>query len=185
MIFGYPGREDYRDAAGNTWRPGAELVTRVANGTDTVAACWWTNAASGEISGTADSELYRYGVRGRDFWVNLTAGPGRYHARLKFAATRGLDTRTNSFDVSINGRRVVERLDVTATAGGPNRAVDLVFNDLTPKNGILEFRFTAARIPNAGANAGGEAFVQALAIGPGSGGQGAKPISVQLSGGRL
>jgi hypothetical protein len=178
MIFGYPRREDYRDAAGNTWRPGAELVTRLANGADTVAACWWTNAASGEISGTADAELYRYGVHGRDFWVNLTVGPGRYHARLKFAAARGLDTRANCFDISINGRRVVERLDVTATAGGPNRAVDLVFDDLTPRNGILEFRFTAAGISNADTTVRREAFVQALEIGLGSGGPGAKPISV-------
>jgi hypothetical protein len=177
MILGSPRREDYRDAAGNTWRPGAELVTRLASGADTVAACWWTNAAPGEISGTVDPELYRYGVHGRDFWVNLTVGPGRYHARLKFAATRGLDTRSNCFDIRINGRPVVERLDITATAGGPNRAVDLVFNDLTPRNGILEFRFTAARISHADTTVRGEAFVQALEIGPGSGGQGAKPLS--------
>ncbi|HEY5914050.1 MAG TPA: malectin domain-containing carbohydrate-binding protein [Verrucomicrobiae bacterium] len=177
MIFGYPKREDYRDASGNVWWPGAELVTRVANGADTVAACWWTNPAPGEISGATDPELYRYGVHGRDFWVNLTVGPGRYHARLKFAATRGLDTRTNCFDIRINDRPVVERLDVTATAGGPDRAVDLVFNDLTPKNGILEFRFTAARISNADTTLRGEAFVQALEIGPGEGGQGARPVS--------
>jgi len=177
MIFGYPRREDYRDAAGNAWRPGAELVTRLANGADTVAACWWTQAAAGEISGTTDPELYRYGVHGREFWVNATVGPGRYYARLKFAATRGLDTRSNCFDIRVNGRRLVERLDVAATAGAPNRAVDLVFNDLTATNGILEFRFTAARISSADTTARGEAFVQALEIGPGSGGQGAKAVS--------
>jgi len=119
LIFGYPKRDDYRDADGNAWRPGAELVTRVANGADTVAACWWTNGAPGEISGTMDPELYRYGVHGRDFWVNLTVGPGRYHARLKFAATRGMDTRTNCFDIRINGRLVVERLDVAEPGGRP------------------------------------------------------------------
>jgi hypothetical protein len=177
MIFGYPRREDYRDAAGNTWRPGAELVTRVANGADTVAACWWAQAAPGEISGTADPELYLYGIHGREFWVNVTVGPGRYHARLKFAATRGLDTRTNCFDIRVNGRRVVERLDVAATAGGPGRATDLVIDDLTPTNGILEIRFTAARISSSDTTARGEAFVQALEIGPGSGGPGAKPVS--------
>ncbi len=87
-------------------------------------------------------------------------------------------TRTNCFDIRINGRPVVERLDITATAGGPDHAVDLVFNDLTPRNGILEFRFTAARISNADTTVRGEAFVQALEIGPGSSGQGAKPVSV-------
>lgn len=52
MVFGYPGREDYRDVAGHSWRPGTELVTRVANGADTVASCWWTQAAPGDITGT-------------------------------------------------------------------------------------------------------------------------------------
>jgi hypothetical protein len=178
MVFGYPKREDYRDAAGNPWRPATEMVTRVANGADTVAACWWTNAAPGAISGTDEPELYRYGVHGRDFWANLTVGPGRYHVRLKFAATRGLDTRSNCFDIRINGQLAASRLDVAATAGGTNRAVDLVFNDITPKNGILEIRFTAARISSTNANARGEAFVQALEIGPGDGGRGAAPISV-------
>lgn len=177
MIFGYPKREDYRDASGHTWRPGTELVTRVANGADTVTACWWTNAIPSEISGTGDPELYRYGIHGPEFWVNLTVGPGRYHARLKFAATRGLDTRTHCFDIRINGRRVVERLDVTATAGGSNRAVDLVFSDLTPRNGVIEIRFTAARVSNTGTTMRGEAFVQALEIGPGRGTPGAKPVS--------
>ncbi len=180
MIFGYPKRDEYCDAAGNAWRPGAELVTRVADGADTVAACWWTNAAPGEISGTTDPELYRYGVHGREFWVNLTVGPGRYHARLKFAAARGLDTRTNCFDIRINGRLVVERLDVAATAGGPNRAVDLVFNDLTPRNGIIEIRFNAARVSSTNTAARGEAFVQAIEIGPGDDGQGAAPVSAPV-----
>jgi hypothetical protein len=177
MIFGYTGRTDYRDSRGHRWRPGVELVTRGAAGVDAVAAFWWTNAAPGEISGTGDPELYRYGVHGRDFWVNVTVGPDRYHARLKFAATRGLDTRKNCFDIRINGRHVVERLDVAATAGGPNRAVDLVFNDLLPTNGIIELRFTAAHTSDGENTVRGEAFVQALEIGPGRGGQGAPPVS--------
>ncbi len=177
MIFGYPNREDYHDSAGNLWRPGTELVTRAGDGADTVAASWWTNAAPGEIGGTSDPALYRFGVHGREFWVNLTVGPGRYYARLKFAATRGLDTRTNCFDIRINGRCVAEGLDVAATAGGENRAVDLVFNDLSPTNGILEIRFTASRNSNTDTTARGEAFLQAMEIGPGSGGLGAKPVS--------
>jgi hypothetical protein len=177
MIFGYTGRTDYRDTSGHTWRPATEFVTRGLPLQDTVAAFWWTNPAPDQITGTPDPELYRYGVHHRDFWVNLTVGPGRYYARLKFAATRGLDTRRNCFDIRINGRRVVERLDVAATAGGPNRAVDLVFNDLAPSNGIIEIRFTAARTMAGDKLVRGEAFVQALEIGPGHGGKGARPVS--------
>ena len=171
MVFGYTGREDIRDSRGHTWRPATELVTRIGEGKDSVAECWWTAPVTAPISGTPDPQLYRYGVHGRDFWVNLTVGPGRYYARLKFAATRGMDAPTNCFDVRINGRLAVERLDVATTAGGTNRAVDLVFNDLAPVNGIIEVRFTAA------ASGPSEAFVQALELGPGSGGRGAKPLA--------
>jgi len=184
MIFGYTGRTDYRDSSGQLWRPATELVTRAAPNVDTVAAFWWTNAVPGEITGTSDPELYRYGVHGTNFWVNVTVGSGRYHVRLKFAATRGLDTRTNLFDIRINGRRVVESLDAAATAGGLNRAVDLVFNDITPTNGVIEIRFTAARMSDGDKAVRGEAFVQALEIGPGHGGSGARPVSVPAAGRR-
>jgi hypothetical protein len=181
MVFGYTGRQDLRDSQGHTWRPATELVTRIGEGRDSVAECWWTAPAKQPIQRTPDPDLYRYGVHGRDFWVNLTVGPGRYYARLKFAATRGLDTRTNCFSIRINGRRVVERLDVAATAGGTDRAVDLVFNDISPANGVIEIRLTAAASGDATGPASGEAFVQALELGRGSGGKGATPISASAT----
>jgi hypothetical protein len=46
-----------------------------------------------------------------------------------------------------------------------------VFNEIEPANGIIEVRFSNPH--------GGEAAVQALEVGPGSGGQGAKPVSVR------
>jgi hypothetical protein len=170
MIFGYTARQDYRDAKGRRWRPATEFVIRSGAEKDSVAEAWWTAPATNAIAGTADPELYRYGVHGREFWVNATVGPGRYAARLKFAAARGPETRTNHFSILINGRRVVENLDVAATAGGINRAVDLVFDDLSPSHGIIEIRFQ-------GAGGRGQAFVQALEITPGRGGKGAKPVS--------
>ncbi len=62
-------------------------------------------------------------------------------------------------------------LDLFATAGGAYKPVDLVFNDLQPKNGIIEIRLTAS--PKGGCRA--EAILQALEIGPGDGGTGAIP----------
>lgn len=177
MVFGYTGRDDLRDSGGNTWRPATELVTRIGETRDSVAECWWTTPAADLVKDTPDPDLYRYGVHGRDFWVNLTVGPGHYYARLKFAAARGMDPQTNCFDIRINGQRVVERLDVTATAGGANRAVDLVFNDITPANGVIEIRFTAAATRHTEDQMRGEAFVQALELGPGRGGAGVNPVS--------
>ena len=166
MVFGRTDRADYRDQEGNDWRPGLEVVSRVGPHNDTVARCWWTDVAAEPISGTPDPELYRYGFHIGDFWVNLTVAPEKYNARLKFAATRGINTRTNSFDVSINGREAARQVDVVSLAGGPNKAFDLVFSDIAPTNGVIEIRFTGQRI-TAGTNTiRSQAFVQALKLEP-------------------
>ncbi|MDB6059413.1 MAG: Di-glucose binding within endoplasmic reticulum [Verrucomicrobiales bacterium] len=165
MIFGYTDRRDYRDSHGEFWRPATEVITRVGHGRDTMPASWWTNASE-TVIGTHDPELYRYGLHGRDFWVNLTVGPGKYDVRLLFANTRGKDTHQNCFDILLNGKSVVEKFDVTATAGAPNQAVDLVFKNIAPSNGVVEVRFKGAG-----------AFVQALEIGKHLHGKGATPVS--------
>jgi len=164
MIFGYVGRSDYRDAQGHAWRPATELVTRAGTGADSVEASWWHAPASSAIGNTSEPELYRYGVHGSEFWVNLTVGPGKYHLRLKFAATRGLDPRSNGFDILINGTRVVEKFAVAAAAGGSNRATDLEFDDLAPRNGIIEVRFKGSGETDGGKPVPGEAFVQSLEL---------------------
>ena len=176
MVFGYPSRQDYRDASGHSWRPGTEVITRLAAGRDTVAACWWTNAVAEPITGTPDPELYRYGYHARDFCVNVTVGPGKYFVRLKFAATRGIDTRKNCFNICLNSHEAVRNLDVAATAGSPNKAVDLVFNHIVPENGVIDIRFTSLRVAEGDQAVRGEAFVQAIEVGPGSGGRGATPV---------
>ncbi len=175
MVFGYTGREDLKDSAGHLWRPGTEFVVRSGAMADSVATAWWTKPAAGPIAGTPDPELYRYGIHAKEFVVNVTVGPGKYHARLKFAAARGLDTNRNCITLAINGKEVVKKMDVTATAGGPSRAVDLVFNDIEPRNGVIDFRFTGG---DAKAGIDGEAFVQAIEVGPGSGGTSATPVTV-------
>jgi len=103
-------------------------------------------------------ELYRYGVHGKEFVVNVTVGPGTYYVRLKFAANRGLNTCENCVSIAINGQPVVSRMDVAATAGGVQRAADLVFNEIQPRNGVIDIRFTGGHPELALA---GEAFVQA------------------------
>ncbi|MBI3920858.1 MAG: hypothetical protein HY318_05510, partial [Armatimonadetes bacterium] len=180
MIFGYTGREDYRDSLGHYWRPGTEFVVRLGAGRDPVKEAWWTKPVTQPLGKTRDPELYRYGIHGQEFWVNVTVGPGRYHLRMKFAATHGADPQKNCFHISLNGRRVVKALDVAATAGGPNRAVDLVFNNVEPRNGVIEVRFAGAHWMEGDELKQGEAFVQALEVGPGPGGRGASPVSAAL-----
>jgi hypothetical protein len=188
-IFGYTGREDYVDANKNAWRPGTEFVVRLGDGVDPVKAAWWTARRQIQIDGTSDPELYRYGVHGKEFWADFTVGPGSYHARLKFCETRNIDPKLRAVTILINGEQKVADLDIAATAdrgapprqmalwgntpnarpAGLNRAVDLVFNDIKPKNGVISIRFKGSQ--------GGEAIVQAIEVGPGDGGKGAQPVT--------
>jgi hypothetical protein len=54
----------------------------------------------------------------------------------------------------------VESLDVLATAGGANRAVDLVYKNIQPQCGIIEVRSQGAVV----AGCRTETVVQALAV---------------------
>ena len=159
MIFGFTGREPYVDSAGNAWLPATEWVVRTGHHTDPVAQTWWTTPAAEPISGTPDPELYRYGVHAPRFWVNVTVGPGSYGVRLKFAERRAPDDpKRLPMRVEINAQEVVASLDVSARAGGPHKALDLYFDNIRPRNGIIEIRLTATDP--------GEAVLQAIEVLP-------------------
>jgi len=189
MVFGYTMSEGYLDTEGHAWRPGTEFVIRATDLVDSVAASWYTNPRRLQIDGTTDPELYRYGIHGQTFAVEFTVGPGTYHARLKLAEVRNVEPKARAMNVAINGVEKVARLDIAATAAGEarftqhpgdsyglwsgvGRAVDLVFNDIQPKNGVISIQFTGVN--------GAEAIVQAIEIGPGKTAEGAKPIQVEF-----
>lgn len=171
MIFGYSKREDYSDAAGNAWRPATELVARSSASTDVVAQTWWSAPRRLFIGNTDSPELYRYGVHAGEFWTNVSVAPGTYYVGLKFAETRNDAPAQRAVTVLINGVEVATDVDIAATAGGLNRAVDLVFNTIRPQNGIIEVRLRNKHQ--------GEAILQALEVGPGDGGAGANPVCIQ------
>jgi len=168
MIFGFTGREDYVDTAGNSWKPATEFVVRAGGLADAVASSWWTARRRLYIGNASDPELYRYGVHAREFWVNLTVAPGAHYVRLKFAETRTVEPKARAVTITINGTEMVADLDIAATAGGLNKAVDLVFNDIRPQHGTIEVRLCNRH--------NGEAILQALEVGPGNGGTGANPV---------
>ncbi len=192
MIFGYIGRTDYIDWKGDAWRPGTEFIVRTGDLTDSVARTWWTMQRAvfthgpsdkdlgSEIGGSAhhlDPHLYRYGVHWPDFTVNVTVGPGTYHARLKFAETQYNAPNQRGISIYINHERVISGFDVFATAGGANRGVDLVYNGIRPKNGIIAIRFVGSKIDGCQR----DAMVQAIEVGPGYGGVGAQPKSLTVA----
>ena len=151
MIFGYTGRTDYKDSQGNAWRPASEFVVRSGYGRDVMKDALWTERRTMYIGNTEDPELYRYGIHGREFWVNLTTGPGRYTVRLLFASTplhwflekdKDGGFVKHILNVDINGDRLISGMDVEEAAGGTFRAYDAVFSDIAPRHGIIEVRLT-------------------------------------------
>jgi hypothetical protein len=187
-IFGYPKREPYVDSAGHAWLPATEVVLRAGNAMDPVPTNWDTLPRRQFVKGTDDPELYRYGLHGTNFTACFTVGPGTYHVRVKLMESRAGEPDQRRMNIAINGDWVVRDLDIAATAAatappmvltdaerkksfqGLNRAVDLVFDDIKPKNGIIAVRFTGV--------GSAEAIVSAMEVGPGPGGQGAKPVAV-------
>ncbi|MEJ0103837.1 MAG: malectin domain-containing carbohydrate-binding protein [Bacteroidota bacterium] len=170
MIFGYRKREDYRDSKGNLWRPATEVVTPLSKRQDTVATCWMKET-NNTIINTADPELYRYGCRAPDFWVNVTVGPGKYDVRLKFALTREEVDYNTGFDIIINDETVVKKFNLPGTAKSLNRATDLVFRNIAPQSGIIRVRLKANTELKT------DAFIQALEIDQHLGGNGDTPLT--------
>lgn len=153
MIMGYAGRNDYIDSKGNSWRPSSEFVIRLGR-IDAVEKAWWTQRRSMFIGNTSDPELFRYGIHGKEFSVNVTVGPGDYYVKLFFA-----DTNTNAaLTACINGQEVIKAMNVAESAGGRFKAYEEVFFDILPKNGIIEINFTGVDDK--------EASVQAIEVGP-------------------
>jgi hypothetical protein len=171
MVFGYTGRVDYRDSQGSLWHPGTEFTVRTGNAVDVVAKTWWTMRQALFVSGTQDPELYRYGVHAPEFTVDATVGPGIYHVRLKFAETQYEGAGQRGITIYVNGEEMTKGLDVWATAGGMNKAVDVVYNDVHPQNGAVAIRLVGSKINGCQQ----DAMIQALEIGPGEGGAGSTP----------
>jgi hypothetical protein len=180
LIFGYSERHDYVDAAGHAWRPGTEFLARTGHLTDAVAKTWWTIPQAVFIGGgegkAKDPDLYRFGVHHQELRVPLTVGPGGYHVRLKFAETQFDRAGERAFTIWINGLKKVEALDVFATGGGAHMPVDLVFNGIKPRNGVIEIHLAGDEVRGRRS----EAILQALELGPGDGGAGDTPKSVAL-----
>jgi hypothetical protein len=154
--------------------------------TDSVARSWWTLRQVLFVNGTRDPDLYEYGVHAPEFIVNVTVGPGTYFVRLKLAEHEYSQANQRAMDIFINGEQKVARFDVLATGAAivtndrPEHdrhpaatAVDLVFDGVKPKNGVIAIRLVGDTVRGRRT----EAMLQALEVGQGNGGEGATAVS--------
>jgi beta-galactosidase len=108
------------------------------------------------VSGAVDPRLcdsYREG----EFAYHIPVPDGRrYRITARFVEPTETTTGERVFDVDVNGKRVLNKFDVFATAGGKLKSVERTF-DGTAKDGYLIITFRPSR---------GRALVSSLSIAP-------------------
>jgi beta-glucanase (GH16 family) len=141
------GGDNYTDGQGNLWAA------------DTNFAGGWPSyggtAASGTVEPTSgDSSLYQYQRYG-----NTTGGEtvtyifnvpnGNYQVDLKFDETYWTGAGQRQFNYSINGTTKATNFDIYAAAGGANKALDEIYNNITPNgSGQIVIQFTQGAYDN-------------------------------------
>jgi hypothetical protein len=137
IAVGLPGSK-YVDSCGHSWS-GDPYVT---GGTP-------FDRSDRKILRTLNQALYQKGREG-EFRYDIPAKRGTYELHLYFAETRfgqdplqGADAMRR-FDVSLNGRSLLEDFDITKDAAGTNTATVKIWKDATPgPDGFLHLLFSA------------------------------------------
>jgi len=129
--FNAPG--DQMDARGKLWlawpRPvdpkTVYLIQSVPMEQEGKAGGVRLNSDTHSIAATPTPWLYTSGLTGAlKFTVHLSDGQAaRYDVALHFAQTEAGPAGRRVFDVKVQGKTVVSRLDIAAAAGGANRAL--------------------------------------------------------------
>ncbi len=130
------GGPAYTDSQGNVWAADENFT----GGT----AATGTNAISGALPNSGDQALYQDQRYASTFSYSFAVPTGSYQVLLKFAETYWTASGQRVFNVGINGSTVLTNFDIFATAGGANIAVDKVFNNISPVNGVITLNFGPA-----------------------------------------
>jgi hypothetical protein len=134
------GGPAHTDCQGNLWLADENY----SGGT----AATSTNTIASAMPCSTDGALYqdqRYGT----FTYTFNEPAGNYQVTLKFAETYFTAVGDREFNVSINGMTELTNFDIFKTAGGQNKAVDEVFNNIASSGGEIMISFGPAAVNNA------------------------------------
>lgn len=97
------------------------------------------------ILNTPDQALYQTGK----LWMNPSQGSydfnvpdGQYQLTLKFSEYYCVAAGQRVVNIAVNGLPVTQNFDIFASAGGQNKAFDLIFNNVSPQNGQIVVGFS-------------------------------------------
>ncbi len=92
-----------------------------------------------QIPGTSEPEIYR-DYRDRVFGYRLPLPRGTYNLKLKFVEGEIKEKGRRVFDISLEGKKVKEKVDIFASAGA-FRPMDLEFKRIQVEDGSLDIEF--------------------------------------------
>jgi len=96
------------------------------------------------VAASKDPELYSTERWGQDFSYQFPVPPGKYEVSLKFAETYVHKPGERVFDVSINGKRVLDHFDILKEAGKDFTGIDKNFKGVQPDaDGFIDIHFTS------------------------------------------
>ena len=148
--LGAPG--DRRDSSGKLWlahpRP---FKSRLVIDPDITSRRGRTYAVNPEFSNISETEepwLYTFGMEGMK-WISVPladrdAPDKHYTVRLHFAELAGAQPGQRVFDVSVQGKTVLENFDIAKEAGGADRAIAKEFGGILADKELL-IGFNAAK----------------------------------------
>ena len=146
----------YTDSLGNEWSADRCFAGGAAVSSSAVI--------EGTTPNVSDQRLYQAGRQGSDFTYTIPVRPGLYALRLKFAEAQYDWAYQRPFDLTINGRAVLNSFDIRQEARSARKAFEQVFRYLTPDaNGQLVLHFTGGWDPLAMSD---QAMVQAIEVTP-------------------
>ena len=103
-----------------------------------------------QIDNTTEDYLYQH-ERFGNFSYEIPVPNGKYTLTLKFAENYWNAANQRKFDVAVNGRTVLDNLDIWAEAGAKDKALDKII-PVTVTNGEINISFTTV-LDNAKVNA--------------------------------
>ena len=139
----------YQDTAGRTW-----------NADEYFSGGGAFQRKLAQVGGATDPTIYQTGRQG-DFSYDIPLPRAPYELHLYFAESFVHGEGFRAMNLSINGKRVEQMLDVTSDAGGFGIATGKVYTSVWPApDGKVHLRFTGTTLA---------AFVNAIEILPGNG----------------
>jgi len=134
------GGDVYVDTGGNTWE--ADRAYSSSAGYGYVGTTTGTYTVSNDISDTEDDPLYQTERNGMTQY-KFKVPNGTYQVTLKFSENRFKAAGKRTFDVKLEGKKVLSSFDIFAAAGGARyTAVDRTFT-VTVSDETLNVAFVA------------------------------------------